>query len=115
MEDYGVLVLQLPYEFGDLVVEGCGGDVGRAFDMAADVICTLLVSICSIRRWKGRVSRPSSRTSIIAILEAGAGASRFEEVWARSICERSVEERRGSVETVCLDISVSVEWTDRDV
>lgn len=46
----------------------------------------------------------SSRTSTIAIFEGGVEASRFEEVFERRICESSVEERRGSVATVCIAI-----------
>jgi hypothetical protein len=51
-----------------------------------------------------RLDIPSSRTSTIAIFEGGVEASRFEEVLERRICESSVEERRGSVATVCIAI-----------
>jgi hypothetical protein len=47
---------------------------------------------------------PSSRTSTIAIFEGGVEVSRFEEAVERRICESSVEERRGSVATVCIAI-----------
>jgi hypothetical protein len=49
---------------------------------------------------------PSSRTSTIAIFEAVAGASRFEEVadCASRSSESAVEERRGRVATVWVDI-----------
>lgn len=55
-------------------------------------------------RWWGRLGIPLSRTSTIAIFEGGVEASRFEEVFERRICESSVEERRGSVATVCIAI-----------
>lgn len=47
---------------------------------------------------------PSSRTSMIAIFDGGVEASRFELLWERRICESSVEDRRGSVATVCIAI-----------
>lgn len=49
---------------------------------------------------------PSSRTSTIAILDGGVAASRFEEEWDRIISDREVEERRGRVATVCVDILI---------
>lgn len=53
-----------------------------------------------MRRERGEI--PSSRTSMIAICAgAGSWASRFDDVCAsRSIWEREVAERRGSVATV---------------
>lgn len=57
-------------------------------------------------REMGECQVPSSRTSIIAIFEAVAGASRFEDTLdsARSSSERAVEERLGRVAMLWVDI-----------
>jgi hypothetical protein len=71
-------------------------------DVAADVVwrCQRVAELDDGER----LDIPSSRTSTIAIFDGGVEASRFEEVLERRICESSVEERRGSVATVCIAI-----------
>jgi len=54
---------------------------------------------------------PSSRTSMMAMLDGGGEESTFEEDWERIILERSVEERRGRLATECIDIvGMRVDW-----
>jgi hypothetical protein len=90
-----LLVLELAHQVREHGVEGAGGDVLRALDVAANVIWARLVHAqfeeCDGAREKV-VILPSSRTSIMAMVESPAAAAS----WAvRRAWEREDAERRG--------------------
>ena len=88
-----------------------GWRTGRGLNHGCGLLCDLVFHNVSpilgcveedIFGDRGAEELPSSLTSITAILEVVAGASRFEEAldWASSSSESLVEDRRGRLATV---------------
>lgn len=92
--------------------------MGRVFDVAANMIylfkangkiLALALAVEGERGRGGGYDTPSSRTSIMAILDVSTAASRFDvEVRGRErrSAERSVADRRGRLDIVCVDVDI---------